>query len=353
MPDSPGHNGKNSGRLSAEESVELAAQLAELGRSGLRLPEGLRAAAGELPGRKLPETMRQIAADLERGEALDRVLADRSRRLPADLRGMVLAGVRSGHVVEVLEEFVDLKRERIELRRRIWAALAYPLLLLVMMAVLFLFLKIFVVGQMAAVFEDFEAELPTLTEFFLWFSDYAGWALLVLAGLFGAGGAMLITLGRLPWVARAQYLVPLVGPLWRYSRLSQIARTVRLLLVEGVPLDEALRTAGDGLPDGYLRRGCRRVAAEVESGRPLSECLADAEAFPASMVPLIEWGEANNSLAGAFEAIAEALDGRVQSHDTLIGSVVLPVVFLLVVGFVGTMFVALLMPMISLIQRLT
>jgi type II secretory pathway component PulF len=218
---------------------------------------------------------------------------------------------------------------------------------------LFLFLELFVVRQMGELFEDFDAELPILTNFFLDLSHYAGWVLFGVVGLLGAGGVALVTLGRFSLVARVQYLVPLLGPLWRYSRLAQVARTVRLLLSEGVPLGAALRTAGAVLPDGFLGGGCRRVAAEVESGRPLSESLDRARAFPTSMVPLVEWGEAHGTLADAFAACAEAFEGRVRSHGALLGSVVLPVALVFVMTFVALMVVALFMPLVSLVQRLT
>jgi len=353
MPDQPPHDERRPGRLSGEESLELGAQLAELSRAGLRLPEGLRAAAEELPGGRLAQVLCEIAAKLEQGQSLDQVLDAQGPRLPADLRGLILAGVRSGHVADVLEEFVDLKRQRVELRRRVWATLAYPVLLLALLAGLFLFIELGVVRQIATIFEDFETELPALTNMFLWVSARAGWLLLGATGLVVGAVLVLVTLGRHRLVARAQYLTPFVGPLWRYSRLGQLARMVEILLLQGVSLPEALRIAGGALPDGLLLRACFRAADEVEGGRRLSESMASDRAFPPTMVPLVDWGERHSALPEAFGTIAETFEGRVQTQGSYLDAVVLPVAFLMVLGFVSTFILALMLPLVSLIQKLT
>jgi len=353
MSDLPKSKSKDPGRLSAEESVELTAQLAQLSRAGLRLPEGLRAAAAELPDGPLRATLGRIAEELAAGSSLEQVLAEHRRQLPPHFQPLLIGAIRSGRVGEVLEEFVDLARQRLELRRRVWAMLAYPVLLLMFMTVLFLFLEVGVVRQMAVIYSDFEMELPALTRAFIWLSGPAVWVLGGLAAATAAASVALIGLGRIAWVARVQHLVPLLGPLWRLSRVAQLARLLRLMLVQGTPLPEALPAAAGATGDGSLVRACRRAAEDVAGGSPLAASLAAQRAFPGSIVPLVEWGEQQTTLAEGFDAAAETFEGRARFHQSLLEHVALPVMFLVLVAFVITLILALLSPMVSLIQALS
>ncbi len=94
------------GTLSAVESAELAAGLAELTKIGLPLPAGLRTLAEEWPGRRLRPVILTLADRLEQGVSLEDALTAPGTRLPAHLRGVIIAGVRSGRLAEALEQIV-------------------------------------------------------------------------------------------------------------------------------------------------------------------------------------------------------------------------------------------------------
>ena len=123
-------------KLSAEETAELAARMADLTKAGLPLGDGLRALADELSGRRLRRVLRALADQLDAGVDLAVAVESQSGRLPTCLRGLVLAGLRSGRLAETLEEYVDLQRSQSELRRRLWLSLAYPFILLVFLTLL-------------------------------------------------------------------------------------------------------------------------------------------------------------------------------------------------------------------------
>jgi general secretion pathway protein F len=126
-----------------------------------------------------------------------------------------------------------------------------------------------------------------------------------------------------------------------------------VLLEQQVPLPEALRLAAAGAHDSYLAQGCRRVAAEVEAGRPLAESMAARPQFPPTLVPLVRWGQQTPALADAFRAAAEMFQGRVFSRGGLLEALLLPVALLVIVTMVGFFVLALFLPMTCLIQKLS
>jgi type IV pilus assembly protein PilC len=155
------------------------------------------------------------------------------------------------------------------------------------------------------------------------------------------------------WMWPVLNRVPMVGPILRWSHLSQFARLMGLLLEQQVSLPDALRVAASGLRDVNLARGCRLAADDVEKGRGLYESLAARRQFPASLIPVVQWGQQAPALPDAFRAAAEMFEGRVRSQGTLLEAMLLPIMFLGVLIFVGFFVVAMFLPLISLITCLS
>ena len=114
-----------------EDLAELVGQLSSLARSGLPLPSGLRAAGREISSKKLRATFFEIADLVESGAALDQALLATRRRFPPHLRGLVLAGSRSGRLADLLAQFVRGANLGAELRKMFLWTLAYPIVALV------------------------------------------------------------------------------------------------------------------------------------------------------------------------------------------------------------------------------
>jgi type IV pilus assembly protein PilC len=337
-------------RLSAEEAAEVAAQVAELAKAGLPLDAGLRAAADELRGGRVPGVLRAMADQLSAGSTLDAAFAAQEQRLPAHVRGLVLAAVRSGRLAQVFEEFVDLQQGLSQLQWRLGMILAYPIVLLTLLLPL-----LYLMGRLsmafAKVFADFKADLPAMTKLFMRTAgpmpSAAALIVLLLAVLVLA--VAMPNAGGVSWLTDR---IPLLGSQWRWGRLAYVFRLLGLLLTEGVPLPEALRLAAGAVPAGPLATACRRTAGEVEAGRPLGESLADQRAFPRSLIPLVKWGERRQAVPEAFRAAAEMFDGRAHHQQSVLQAILLPTLFMLIVTLVGGFVIAMLMPLISFIQML-
>ncbi|MCC7084824.1 MAG: type II secretion system F family protein [Pirellulales bacterium] len=147
--------------LPADEARLLAEQLAILAQTGLPLASGLRAAAEEMPSPRLAEAMNSLAQRLEQGRSLDDVLRDSPRLLPEHMLRLIETGVRSGNLADVLSQLVEIDRSSHDLRRSVRGAIAYPLLLALLCAVLLVLLATFILPALRQVVEEFEiSDLP-------------------------------------------------------------------------------------------------------------------------------------------------------------------------------------------------
>ncbi len=162
MTDSWRQNGAGV-RLSGAEAAELSRQIAGLAQAGLPLAHGLVALGEELPRGRLRRSMNDLAATLESGATLDQALQIQKNRIPPHLRGLVIAGLRSGRLGDVLSRFSEYTGVGTELKRRLWLNLAYPILTVCTAMALFFFVCVILVGQFDAIYRDFSIPLPRMT----------------------------------------------------------------------------------------------------------------------------------------------------------------------------------------------
>ena len=167
MPTHPEEDRRRGGTLSGEEASAFAGQLAGLVGAGLPLPSGLKALGEELPSGRLRRAFDDVSGRLEAGETLEEAVAAQGRRLPAHLRGLVVAGARTGRLGEMIARFVDSAHAGAEIRRRVSVGLAYPALLLGSALALFVFACFTIIDSFRSIFADFGLAIPTITRMVL------------------------------------------------------------------------------------------------------------------------------------------------------------------------------------------
>ena len=335
--------------LSTGEAAQFAANLAELTKTQLPLGPGLRAMAGELPARRLSELFRRLARQADEGVPLETAIGSIGHQFPSHVRGLILAGTRSGRLAEVLGEFAALQRERSDLSWRIGISMAYPLLMVLGLTLLFIFCGIVIVPQFVEVFEDFETDLPMMTQSFIAMSQGGSRLLLVILAMAMPALFCWAVLPRPPWAEQYLFRVPFLGPVWRWQGLVEFSRLMGMLLAQDVPLPEALRLTGDGMRAADLKAACLESAVRIEAGTPFADCVKRQRAFPPSLEPFVDFGSQSSRPADGFEAAAEAFQSRIDVDAGLWEIVIPPMMLVLVGGFVGFMVISLFLPLLSLI----
>jgi type II secretory pathway component PulF len=339
-------------RLSASEAAQLASGLAELAKAGLPLPGGLRALADEWPSRRLRPALLDLANRLEQGVSLEDAINTVGSRLPAHLRGLIIAGIRSNRLPEALEQYVELERTQHDLGRQVRLSLAYPTLYMVAITIIAFLVNIFIVHQMARILKDFGTSLPGITILIINFSGPFAFFLFILTILLLAIPLLSLEWPGSRWVSPLLNFLPVVGPLLKCSEMARFSRMMSMCLQQKVPLTDSLRLTANGLRDAYLGRACRQAAIEIERGRSFSDCIA-ARRFSAELLPLIVVGEQASSLGDTMQAAAEMFEGRAYSQGRNLETVLLPVALFVTGSLCGIVIIGIFMPLISLITRLT
>lgn len=338
-------------KLRPAETAELAAGVAELSKAGLPLPSGLRALAAELPGRRVRAALAAMAARMERGESLEAIFNSAPAALPLHLRGLLIAGLRSGRLPELMEEYAQVEQERRRLRQRLQFNLAYLMFLAVAVTLFSLLIQNVFLKEMGTMIEQQRGTLSGMFSIMAWkLFAQVPW----LAGAFTAFLAMIsLSISNfrgMAWLAPVSNRLPFFGPLTQNLRLASLSRVMALLLENGTPLPAAIGMAGAAAGDVFLARDCRDVAGELERGRPLAESLADAWRFPCNWIPLVEWGQRTHALPEAFRVAAQLHEDRARNQFVLIRTIFAPYMFLFLAGFVCLAGSVIAMPAISSVE---
>ena len=340
-------------RLTLPEAEAVAATLADVSAAGRPLADGLRAAASETAQRKVAAELQWLAAQVESGRSIEQALASEPSRFPGYVAGLVQAALRTGRLGEVLIDVVDHQRTTRDMWRTVRASLAYSGLVLVLAGGLGVWIVWGVIGPMAKMYREFELELPAVTQLLISVHDHGARVLLTGAGL--VVGTLLVfrLVGGAALWRRLLGTVPLIGVLWHWSGVAELAKLLSILTERGIPLPEALRLAAAGVHDADMRNVSRRFAVGVEQGCVLSELIASSGRLPLSLGPIVRWGEQSGQLDEAFRVACEAFEGRLQMRAALVCSILPPLLFVLVGAVAAIVIIGLFLPMVSMIQGLS
>jgi type II secretory pathway component PulF len=214
-----------------------------------------------------------------------------------------------------------------------------------------------VIGYVGGIFKemflDFDFALPTTTKWLFWCRDVGVW---LAAGVLVIGlcAVFLVRLraGSAGW-QRLVAATPFAGQLWRWLGVAEWSSLLSVLIENQVPLPEALRLAADGIRNADLGQLSLRFAVGAEKGESLSAMLQATPQAPASLAPLIRWGEKTNMLAEALETGRQMFEKRVQARSLLLNAVLPPILLVVIGGFVLFVVGSLFSPMLDLIRGLS
>ncbi len=349
-----GTDGARNG-LSSAQAGELSRRIADLTGAGLPLSAGLAALSEELPRGRLRRSMTELADALDSGVPLAAAVEIQQERIPPHLRGLVIAGVRSGRLGDILLRFSTYTGFANDLKRRLVLSLAYPLLTLAIAIALSIFVSTFVVAQFEHIFRDFNLPLAGLVRMVISVAHVINVACLPV----GAVAAVLIFVvlaARLFLKPASQRSLstqlPLLGWIWAPTRHSEFCRLLALLLESRSPLPEALRLTGEGIQDSGMERACGIMANEVESGRSFALAMSKLRRFPPGLPRLLGWAEKKMTLPEVLQLAGALFETQARSQATLVGMIV-TVACVLNVLALAMIIPVLFLPLITLISALS
>ena len=333
-------------------------QLATLIDAGLPLLRGLNVLAKQERDSVLKSTINKLADSVQGGSTFSEGLAQHPRLFNDLYVNMVRAGELGGVLEVVLTRLAEFQEKAQKIKNKVVATMVYPIIVLVLALAIMMFLMIFIVPRFEAIFHDMlgDKPLPAITRFVIGVSSFMQnhWAILL--GLL-VGIIVLSKLGARTRAGRAvldrvKLRAPLFGNLIRKTSISRFARTLGTLVTSGVPILQALTITRETAGNMVIARAISRVHDSVKEGESIVQPLEASGAFPPMVVSMIDVGEETGQLPEMLLKIAEVYDDEVDNSVAALTSLLEPIMIVLLALIVGTIVIALFMPLISIISGL-
>ncbi len=295
---------------------QITVGLTRLLRSGIPLERALTILLETMDAAPSRELLQALLLEVREGASLAEALEQREAIFPAFYTGMVRAGEEGGDLARALGQVAEYQERIRKLRESVIASLIYPTILLVVAVLSLILLLAYVVPQFQELFQSAGQSLPLVTRVVMavgtGIQSY-GWAgLLGLLGLLIALRQAMRTNGGRYRIDRFLIRMPGIGPLVVNGETARLARTLSLLLTNGVPLLRALRIAQDSVGNRVLRQGLAQASERVRSGASLSAALQEIAVLPPLAVQMARVGEESGHLASMLGQVADSLDEETQ-----------------------------------------
>ena len=342
-------------KVKLKDLAIFSRQFATMINSGLSMLRALNILSEQTENDLLAQTTRSLRDDVERGSSLSGAMSKHPKVFSELYVSMVKAGETGGQLDTILLRVADTFEADYKLRQKVKSAMTYPVIVAGIAALLVTIMLLFVVPTFAEMFEDLGGDLPLPTKILVTMSAQAKILvpLMVLASIVATIMYKRARAKSAEFRLRADKIklrIPVFGELFKKVALSRFSRTLGLLLRAGVPVLQALDIVAGATGNEVLARAALDVKQSVKSGESISRPLEDHDVFPPMVVQMINVGEDTGALDAMLDKISDFYDQEVESMTESLTALIEPVMIAVLGGIVGSMIIALYMPMFKIYE---
>ncbi len=346
------------GKVKGKVLMIFTRQLATLVDAGLPLLRGLSVLGKQEKNRVMAGTINHLADSVAGGSTFSESLGQHPKVFDKLYVNMVKAGELGGVLELVLTRLAEYKEKAEKLKNRIVAAMVYPVIVIVIAVGILVFLMAVIVPRFERIFAEMlgDKPLPAITQVVInmsrWIQDK--WIILLVIGavLYAGWKVFAMTKVGRQTIDRMKLYIPVFGPVQLKSAISRFTRTLGTLVTSGVPILQALNITRDTAGNVIVADAIEKVHEAVKEGESVVAPLEASRIFPPMVISMVDVGEETGQLPDMLLKIADVYDDEVDNAVDAMTSMIEPIMIVLLAGIVGTIVIALFMPMISIITEM-
>lgn len=342
-------------RITPKDVATFTRQLSTMINAGLPITEGLLILRSQSKG-PIQKVVAQILGDVEAGESLSKAMQRHSRVFPPSYIALIKSGEVGGVLDQVLGRLADNLEKQQEFAGKVKGALIYPIIIVVGMIVVSLVMMIFVIPRLTSLYSEFNATLPLPTRILIGISNFVINYWFIVAGILGIG-VYVFGLYRQTKEGRRKtdellFKIPIFGDLQKQIVLTELTRTMSLMVGSGVPILEALNITAGVVTNTVVSDALRDAAKQVEKGFPIAFSFArHPDAFPFILSQMVAVGEETGKMDEVLTKVSHIFE--VESDERVKGltAAIEPLVMILLGLGVGFLVIAVILPIYNLTSQ--
>ena len=338
-------------------------QLATLIDAGLPLLRSLTVLAKQEKDLVLQKTIHSLADAVQGGSTFSESMAQHPLIFNKLYVNMVKAGELGGVLELVLNRLAEFQEKAQKVKNKVVSAMAYPVIVLIIAILIMVFLMAFIVPKFQQIFTDMLGgkPLPGITRAVISVSEivqkmfvppYLWITIAAIIGVVVGFKVMNSSAGGRAFMDKVLLKTPLFGDLLRKGAISRFSRTLGTLVTSGVPILQALNITRDTAGNVVVADAVSKVHDAVKEGESIVQPLEASGVFPPMVISMVDVGEETGQLPEMLLKIAEVYDDEVDNAVDGLTSLLEPIMIVLLALIVGTIVIALFMPLIEIIKQM-
>ena len=344
-------------RITLRSLHTFTLQLANTLNAGVPMLRSLRSIADGCKNQKLAMVLEKVIEDLRSGSSYSESLSKHPKVFSSFYTSMVELGESSGTLPKMLYSIAEYIKKNIEIKRKITAALTYPIVLALVGLGIVMYILIYIMPMFIEIFVEEGVALPTPTAILIAIRDFfvGNWQYLLLltAGLvFGFRTYILTQKGR-QVIDRVKLGIPLAGQVIKKMCVKRFVDGLYLLYTGGLPILKALNIVKATLSNKHLEKIIDALWVHISRGQDLASYLCLTDFFPSEVLTMIKSGEESGTLGLVLEKVSEIYQDDINySIERLMSFIEIGIILIMGVG-VGFIAISILFPIFSLSQAIS
>jgi type IV pilus assembly protein PilC len=355
-----GTRAKRYGRVKLTNLSIFCRQFSTMVDAGVSLVRCLDVLGQQTQDPKLKKILLDIGERVEGGESLSRAMQRHPKTFSNLFIGLIRAGEVGGVLEESLQRLSHFLEKDVELRRKVKAALTYPVLVAVMATGITFFLVYWFVPQWAKILVDLGLkgdDIPAPTQFLIDLAhnlEQRWWVfLLVIIGIVIAQKIFVSTRFGRRVTDRIKLKVPVFGKLHHKICMARFSRTMGTLLTSGVPILQAMETVAGTVGNTIMSDAVMEARARIREGDRIGDPLEQSKLFPPMVVHMIGVGEESGSLDFMLQKIADFYESEVEAALQSLTAALEPIMIVSLGFVVGFIVISMFLPLVKVIEKLS
>ncbi len=339
------------GKVKNKDLAVFCKQFVSVLNAGVTIIAALEMMADQVDNKSLKFALKDAQGYVQKGGTLADAFKANPKVFPPIMVNMVAAGEMSGNLEVCFERLTTHFENSNKLQSKIKGAMTYPIVILIVVAVVVTVLLVGVIPEFATMFEEMDAELPKPTQMLVDFSDFLvhkGWlaAIIVVAAVLLFRWFGTTDPGQLIY-SKISMKLPIFGNLVIKSAAATFSRTLATLLASGIPLMDAIEQVAKMINNRIIRDGILDAKVQVAKGVPLSKPIRDMEIFPNMLPQMIRIGEETGNIEDMMDKVADYYEMEVNDAADALTAMMEPLIICLMAVVVGGIVIAIYSPMLS------